>query len=502
MGCDYGATNVTFSVGTYQDGIITIRTLLQVPNGTVRIRRAGESGSEDIEGKAWDLSGLQAMMRRALKAYAQDESSHLDSIGICTWGANFGILCPDRTWHGDIRAYMDPFLVKHGVETVRSKINLQRIYEITGVHPEFFNVSGDLADRTEPGKMPPFGSWMVPMPSLLYYYLGRKLPPFVDSTWASVTQLVGKRTGEWSRAVCEALGIPMSMLPRIVEPGTVVGRARGVCLKGIRLGNPVSLVAVPMHDTGSAFSVAQVDRPEDVLVISAGSWLLIGKLLKEALTSTEAMKAGLSNERCADGYFRCLQNCRGMAIVEALRKEWAVADGRTSSWQELDQLAMVAGEPKLFVDPRHRYFEGDGSMATAIAQYCANTGQEVPVARGEMLRVVYRSLAMQARAVSEDLARLTGQNTKVVNILGGPSQNKFLCQDLANAFGMKVIAGPQEAATMGLMAAQVKAHGLVGTWGEVRELARRSSQVVVYNPENREGWDQTFCEYKRICASI
>ena len=66
-----------------------------------------------------------------------------------------------------------------------------------------------------------------------------------------------------------------------------------------------------------------------------------------------------------------------------------------------------------------------------------------------MLRSVYESLALKYRSVAEQIAAVSGMPNKVIHIVGGGSRNVFLNQLTANACGMKVIAGPEEATAVG-----------------------------------------------------
>jgi len=46
----------------------------------------------------------------------------------------------------------------------------------------------------------------------------------VDSSWASVTQLMDARESRWSREMLAALDIPPRIMPTIVSPGVVVSQ--------------------------------------------------------------------------------------------------------------------------------------------------------------------------------------------------------------------------------------------------------------------------------------
>ena len=55
--------------------------------------------------------------------------------------------------------------------------------------------------------------------------------------------------------------------------------------------NRASLVAVGAHDTASAFAAAPIGDPAEALIISSGTWSLVGKLIPAPITHAAAMAA-------------------------------------------------------------------------------------------------------------------------------------------------------------------------------------------------------------------
>ena len=75
------------------------------------------------------------------------------------------------------------------MEKVKARISPEKVYAITGIHFQPFNVSNQLYWFMENRRelLRP-GSYYLPVPSIFYHYLGGCRQ--VDSTWASVTQLM------------------------------------------------------------------------------------------------------------------------------------------------------------------------------------------------------------------------------------------------------------------------------------------------------------------------
>jgi rhamnulokinase len=228
-----------------------------------------------------------------------------------------------------------------------------------------------------------------------------------------------------------------------VPPGTPLGQLQAPLAEAVGL-NRATLMAVGSHDTASAFAAAPVDDPGSALIISSGTWSLVGKLVPEPVTSDAALDANLSNEG-GIGNIRLLKNCMGSWLVQELRRIWRIADGREMPWREMDALTEKAPAFTALVDPDDPGFYNPKNMEVAIAEFCRKTGQAVPATRGAFIRTVYESLALKYRLVNEQICGASGTRTKVVHIVGGGSKNIMLNQFTADAVGLPVLAGPEEA---------------------------------------------------------
>ena len=70
-----------------------------------------------------------------------------------------------------------------------------------------------------------------------------------------------------------------------------------------------------------------------------------------------------------------------------------------------------------------------------------------------------------------------------MHVVGGGSQNRFLCQLTADATGLPVVAGPVEGTAMGSLLVQARACGaLSGDLTALRQVAIASSELTHYAP--------------------
>jgi rhamnulokinase len=105
---------------------------------------------------------------------------------------------------------------------------------------------------------------------------------------------------------------------------------------------------------------------------------------------------------------------------------------------------------------------------------------------------------MRYRATTENIAELTGEKPTAINIVGGGTQDKLLCQLTADACGLDVIAGPVEATAIGNICVQAIAAGELANMKEAREVVADSFDVEYYKP-NAETKSMVDEAYGKFC---
>lgn len=492
---DLGASGGKCFVATFEGRSFSMQEIHRFAYGGSSFWIRDSKGSLD-ERAVWDDVFIYQNIIAGLQAYKREFDAPLDSIGIDTWGADGQTVSKDGDLLGKIYCYRDHRLDTM-IDEVKSRMDPRRIYEITGIHFQPFNLSNQLCwFAMNRGHLWQDGATFLPIPSVMYYYLGGGTQ--VDSSWASVTQLMDAKAHEWSAEICEKLGIPMSIMPEIVEPGTVVGELHEPLAASVGL-NQAALTAVGSHDTASAFAAAPVADPDDTLIISSGTWSLLGKLIPEPITSVAAMEAGISNEG-GIGNTRFLKNCMGTWLVQELIRGWSVSDGKKPDWKELDEMTEAAPAFTSFVDPDDESFYNPSDMEAAIAAFCRKTDQPVPADRGTYLRMVYESLALKYRQVNEQICSVSGGSTKVVNIVGGGSKNLLLNQFTADALGIPVEAGPEEGTAVGNLMVQAMGQGIIKDMSEALPIIKEAFPIKTYAPTSEGNWDNAYEHFQKLKA--
>ena len=490
---DLGASGGKCFVGIFDDGGFRMEEVHRFAyEGTSFF--LPERTEKVTERTCWDDTFIYQQIVKGLQSASREFGGVLDGIGIDTWGADGQLLTADGDALGKMYCYRDHRLDSM-CDEVKERIDATRVYEITGNHFQPFNLSNQLlwAATRRPDLLKRAAVYL-PVPALFYYYLGGCT--CIDSTFASVTQMMDAKRRKWSREMLKALGIPKKLMPEIVNPGTRIGTLQPGLAKMCGL-NPVDLIAVGSHDTASAFAAAPVKNTKTALIISSGTWSLVGKLIKKPLTSADAMAKGLSNEG-GIGNTRFLRNCMGTWIVQELLRGWEIADGKRMSWKEVDAITPAARPFTAFIDPDDKRFYNPESMEEAVVGFISESGQPALNGRAEILRCVYESLALEYRKVNQQINEVTGTTTEVVHIVGGGSNNALLNQFTANSIGVPVMAGPKEATAVGNIMVQAIGAEIIPNLKKAMPYIKSAFPIKKFEPQESDGWNAAYQRFVRL----
>lgn len=495
LAIDLGASGGKCFVGLFAaDGAFRMEEVHRFAHGSTSFYLADRSGVV-TERTYWDDTAIYDNIVKGLQACKRKFGDTLDAIGIDTWGADGAFLSADGELLGKTHCYRD-----HRLDTmcdeVKACVDMRSIYGITGIHFQPFNMSNQLRwFATRRPELLKLTTQFLPIPTLFNFYLSGASA--VDSSWASVTQLMDAERKTWSEPLLNALKIPAHIMPPIVAPGTVIGTLRPQLATALGL-NQAEVVAVGAHDTASAFAAAPVSDVDHALIISSGTWSLVGRLIPKPITNEAAMAANISNEG-GIGNIRFLKNCMGTWIAQELLRVWEETDGHRMSWSEVDTITPAAPSFTAFIDPDNACFYNPANMEEAIRAFLAETGQEQPADQGTLLRIVYESLALKYRLVNEQIAAVCGKPTRTVHIVGGGSGNALLNQFTADALNVPVYAGPKEGTAVGNLMVQAMAKGIIGSMAEAQPIIRAAFPIKTFMPEDVVAWNKA---YQRFLALV
>jgi len=443
----------------------------------------------------WDVHELFREMKLGLHLCSEKYTRTPASIGIATWGVDFGLL--DE--HGELIdlpfTYRDP-RTRGAIEEFTRLIPRERLYDLTGVQIIPINSLFQLhALRRDQSPQLAKAAHLLFMPDLFNFLLtGRKQSEF---TFATTSQLYNPRKRNWEGEILTALGISPAIMPDIGMPGTDIGPLLDSVRTEAGLANTI-VRAVGSHDTASA--VAAIPATDgNFAYISSGTWSLMGFESREPVITPLAREHNFSNEGAVDGGFRVLKNITGLWLLQECRRCWT-HDGRTLSYDELVRQAGHAESFRSIIDPDDAQFANPADMPGAIAEYCRTTGQTAPDNTGLFARCILESLALAYRHTLEQIREIRAAPIERIHVIGGGSQNTLLCQMTADATGLPVLAGPKEATAIGNVLVQAMVEGEIDGLPELRRVVRRSFPPIVFEPRADPRWEEAYDRFRELKA--
>ena len=463
---DCGATNGRAILGTFADGSFRMEEVYRFPNQTLEI------GWKYY----WNVYGIYEHFLKCLTELGKRHIP-LDSIGIDTWGVDFGCIGHDGTLLGLPRAYRDPYTADIP-EKFFKIISREQLYALTGIQIMNFNTVFQMFAQAEEGCTAyHHAKRILFMPDLLSYLLTRG--KVCEYTIASTSGLMNPKTQRFEPLLMNAVGLTDDQIPDRVQPGEVVGKLRFNIAKETGLGE-VPVVAVAGHDTASAI-VAVPAENEHFAYLSSGTWSLMGIEVPEPIITEQSARLNFTNEGGIEGTTRFLKNITGMWLVEQCRKKW-VAQGHDYSYDEMTKMAQSAKAYAGRINPDNPRFANPSDMEVEIKAALADEGFVAPANDAEMLSCIYHSLAERYKEVLDMLQEVAPFKIEKLHVIGGGSANELLNQWTADAIGISVVAGPIEATAIGNLMVQAKAAGLVSDRWAMRKMITQNFETKTYNP--------------------
>ncbi|MDJ1136303.1 rhamnulokinase [Streptomyces iconiensis] len=467
---DLGASSGRVILGRTTDGVLTLEEVHRFENRPVHV--AGTLH--------WDILGLYRGVLdglRAAGAAAGTEPGALASVGIDSWGVDYGLLDADGALLGNPVHYRDDRTLGMA-EEIEKALPARELYALTGLQRLPINTLYQLAAARGSSQLAAARRILL-VPDLISYWLTGRAG--TEITIASTTQLLDPRTRTWSAPVAGAVGLDPALFAPLRSPGEAAGELLPGVLEETGLAGPVPVTAVGAHDTASAV-VGVPAADERFAYISTGTWSLAGVELEAPVLTEESRRANFTNELGVDGTVRYLRNIMGLWLLQECLRDWETGSGPYELDALLEGAARMPGLRSV-VDASSPAFLAPGGMPARLAEACRATGQPVPRDPAETTRCVLDSLALAHRETVTEAARLSGREVETVHMVGGGARNALLCQLTADACGLPVVAGPVEAAAYGNVLVQARTAGAVsGGLPSLRRLVRDSLRLRQYAP--------------------
>jgi len=442
----------------------------------------------------WDFPYLFNEILHVCRACALRGVS-LTSIGVDTWGVDFGLLDDagrlvslpvqyrDSRTEG-IHDYSDPIMSR------------EEIFRRTGYEPwAIASLFQLLAMQRAGDRALEIAETFVNMPDLVNYFLtGRAVS---EKSIANTSGMMDTQ-GRWSTEIIEAFGLKSGMFGELVEPGTVLGELSDDVRQATGL-EKVPVVSVAGHDTASAVAAVPAEG-SGWAFLSCGTWSIIGALLDEPICTPQCLQRGFTNEYTIGGWFLA-RNISGLWLVQELRRKWDSPDdpwdyGRMTDEARSERAASYGG----LIDVADESLTAPPDMEQALTKLLADSGQPPPETRGQLVRCVLTSLALEYNARLEGMLKMTGRHFDPLYMVGGGIANTLLCQLTADACGLDVHAGASQGTSLGNALVQAVATGALESPGDIRTVMRRSTEITTYRPQETDLWGPRRSRYAKLTS--
>lgn len=478
---DFGASSGRAIIGCFDGKKITLEEVHRFSNDPVSV-----GGTV-----YWDVLRLFHEIKQGIiKARI---AGGFDSIGIDTWGVDFGLIDSEGKLMENPVHYRDARtagLVDESFKTMPK----EKLYGITGIQFMELNTLFQLIslEKNRPWMLERADK-MLFIPDLFAYMLTGKMCS--EYSIASTSQLIDLKTRSWSKEILDSFNIKESLFAPLVKPGTVLGTLTDEICEECGV-DKVPVISVCGHDTQSAITSVPCEDG-NFAFLSSGTWSLFGTELEAPIVNETSMNINITNEGGYADSTGFLKNIIGLWLIQESRRQWQ-RQGEDYSYADLEKMALSCKPFKCFIDPDAPEFVPHGNIPKRVQEFCKKTGQYVPQSVGEIMRCIYESLAMKYKLTFEKLRECTNKDYPVIHVIGGGTKDTLLCRLTASSCNRTVKAGPIEATVMGNVAVQLMSDNCVESIGNARKIIADSSELKTYEPENISEWEKAYADFLKI----
>ena len=400
----------------------------------------------------WDLAMIEAGLDEGLRKCATIATEGVRSIAVDGWAVDYVRLDANNHPLADPFCYRDERTLR-SEQALHQKITPARLRQLTGIQVLRIDTLYQLYADALAGL--PHTPWL----NLPEYILSRwGAPPIAEYTNATHTHLIDLSTRQWSSEIFHSAQLDLASAPKLVPPGTQLGKLRGP-LAELPAFRDTLLIVPACHDTASAIAGIPASG-NDWAYISSGTWSLVGTLLDRPQNNAAAAAENFTNLGAAGGQICFHKNVNGMWLLRQCMDAWA-SQGHPWTIPDLVAAAEKIPPPQALLDVDDPDLLLAGNMPQRInAQLLRNSHPPLD-ARPENAPVfaslIFHSLAAQYAKVLARVALHSGKKLKRLFIVGGASQNDFLNRLTQQATGLELHRGSPESSTVGNFAVQLAA---------------------------------------------
>ena len=188
---------------------------------------------------------------------------------------------------------------------------------------------------------------------------------------------------------------------------------------------------------------------EDTIILSSGTWSLLGIKSKEPIISSKSLDTNYTNEGGVN-YIRFLKNIMGMYIANR------VMDENSIPLSSINKEICKSNYQELF-DVNGPSLAAPNNMSEAIKKLLKD---KAPTNAFDLLSSIYHSMAFAYQKAIIELEEITNRSYSKIAIVGGGAKNEYLNQLVSKYTNKEVITLPIEATCLGNIKIQMIARGI------------------------------------------
>ncbi len=382
----------------------------------------------------WDHQYIFAEIKKGIN---KDTDFH--SIGVDTWGVDYVI------YNGD---FIDKSFCYRDNRSTKyfEKSNKEEMYFLTGTAMLSFNTVFQLmAEKNS-------GTFMM-LPDYYTFLLTDKITNEYSNM--KTTQLLNYKNNK--------------IIKSLANDKIIFNEITKLKIFDYKDDKTKKVVQVASHDTASAF----IGSPfyDEAIIISFGTWSIVGAITSSPIVSKESFKSNFSNEGSVFNDNRFVKNTMGSWIYEKILSEHDFDGDYTNLIKNIEK-----SQYSEIIDIDNTMFLNPENMTNAINEYIKNNNLKMYKNVYDIVKAIFNSIVKKYVEIINEIEHLTNKKYKYVNIIGGGSKNSYLVNNLKNEINKKLYVGPSEATVVGNSICQLIANEKI-TKKDMREIILNSNLV-------------------------
>ena len=443
---------------------------------------------------------LEAAFRVIAQAAAEvREADPVAAIGIASQGEAFTPMLPDGEMLANIMTSSDS-RAQPLVELWTAEFGREKLYRITGhtAYPMYSLFKLLWLKRNRPEALD--RAWkLLFCEDLVAFGLTGEVA--TDYTMAARSMLFDVGAKQWSREICDAIGLDIDRLPRAVPSGTVVGSVKPEVAR--RLGLSAGIKVAPCGHDQPVGALGCGAAASGRAAYSMGTTECVCPATDRFILSDDLMAANLATypHVLPDLYTTVAFNVTGGSVLKWVRDNLAIEEAeaaRQSNEDPYDRIISAAADKPadLILLPHFGptgtpYFDAQGAGVLF--------GLKLSSTRAEVLRAFLEGITYEMKLNLSILAD-SGFALSELRAVGGGARSDIWMQIKADILGVQLTRMQvTEATCMG--AAMLAGQGL-GMLDAAEAQSKWATPAKTFEPRYSAQYDDRFALYKELYNSL